>query len=158
MEGRFGNPAIRFFVKSLRSYCSQSKNKESDKYSNNFFSERGSSADFGFRLDNPTEKFSALKRHLLSFQIRECETQFSSRVFYWNSLWARKTHSSYSCKKLFAWSPKTFARCPRKSENCLLPKIFFLEITLCILRMPFWQLCWELLGKSLKLSLPKSKN
>ena len=34
---------------------------------------------------------------------------------------------------------------------------FFLEIILRICRLPFWQLCWELLGKCLKLSLPKSK-
>ena len=35
-------------------------------------------------------------------------------------------------------------------------KFFFLEFMLCIRRMPFWQLCWELLGKGLKLYLPKS--
>ena len=33
-----GNPAINFFVKSPRSYCSQSsKNKEIDKYSKSHF-------------------------------------------------------------------------------------------------------------------------
>ena len=93
MEGRFGNPAIRFFVKSLRSYCSQSKNKEIDKFSNIFFSKIGSSAYFRFRLNNPAEKFCALNRHLLSLEIREYETQISNRNFYWNSLWARKMHS-----------------------------------------------------------------
>ena len=35
---------------------------------------------------------------------------------------------------------------------------FFLEFILWIRRKPFWQLCWELLGKSLKLSLPKWMN
>ena len=38
VEDSSGNPAIKFFVKSLRSYCSQSsKKKEIDKYSKSHF-------------------------------------------------------------------------------------------------------------------------
>ena len=38
VENSSGNPAIKFFVKKLRSYCSQSsKKKEIDKYSKSHF-------------------------------------------------------------------------------------------------------------------------
>ena len=63
VEGSFGNPAIDFFVKSLRSYCSQSK--KSDECSKKSFSKLLSPWDFGFRWDNPTERFSAKKPLLL---------------------------------------------------------------------------------------------
>ena len=33
VEGSFGNPAIRFFAKSPKHYCSQSENKKNDKLS-----------------------------------------------------------------------------------------------------------------------------
>ena len=47
---------------------------------------------------------------------------------------------------------------PRKSKNCILPKVFFLKFILWSRRMLFWQLCWEISGESLKLSHPNSKN
>ena len=83
---------------------------------------------------------------------------FQTEISPKNSLWASKMQNWQSCKKLFAWSPKSFARCPRKSENSIIPKIVLLKFILLIRRMPLWQLCWELLGKNLKLSLPKSIN
>ena len=51
-----------------------------------------------------------------------------------------------------------FCSVPRKSENCILPKVFFLEFIIWSRRLSFWQLCWEVSRESLKLSLPKSKN
>ena len=47
-----------------------------------FFSKIGSSGHFGFTLDNPTEKFCAINRHMLSFEIRECEAQIPNRKFH----------------------------------------------------------------------------
>ena len=81
VEGRFGNPTTKFFVKGLRSYCSQSKITENDKNSNKFFSKIGSSGHFGFRLDNPTGKCCAINRHLLSLENGECEAQISNKKF-----------------------------------------------------------------------------
>ena len=54
-------------------------------------------------------------------------------------------------------SDKFFSKSGKIGEFCTSKNIFFLEFILWIHRMPFWQLCWELLLKSSKLSIPKSK-
>ena len=53
---------------------------------------------------------------------------------------------------------KSFCAVSEKIKELYTSKIFFLEFILWIRRMLFWQLWWELLGKSLKLSLLKTIN
>ena len=80
VEGSFRNPVI-VFVRIWEFTAHSPKKREIDKYSNKFFSEVGWSGHFGYRLDNPTEKFCSINPHLLSLQILECEAHISNRNF-----------------------------------------------------------------------------
>ena len=61
-------------------------------------------------------------------------------------------------QKFFRIKSKKFFAVSEQIRELYTSKFFFLEFILWIRKMPLWQLCWELLGKSLKLSLPKSIN
>ena len=45
----------------------------------------------------------------------------------------------------------------REKQRTIYFQFFFLEFVLWIRRLPLWRLFWQFLGKSLKLSFPKSK-
>ena len=60
--------------------------------------------------------------------------------------------------KIFSHEVQKVFRGVRENQRTVYFQIFFLEFILWIRKKPFWQLCSELLGKTLKLSLPKSIN
>ena len=77
-----GNPAINFFVKSPRSYCSQSsKNKEIDKYSKSHFLKLDYLDILNSDGTTLAKSFWRKNSHLLSHEIRECEAQIPNRNF-----------------------------------------------------------------------------
>ena len=107
-RGKFRQTSHYFFVKSLKSYCSQSKNKEIDKYSNKFFSEIRSSGDFWIQIGQPYQKVLGNKL---------------APIIAWNSwMWSADFKQKSLPKPLFGWA-KCIIENPARNLSLTVQKV-----------------------------------
>ena len=138
---QFRQPSHYFFVKFLRSSCSQSKNNETDKYCNKFFFWKRMIWTLWIQIGQSYRKVFCKKPSLIiAWNPWMCSADFKQKFLpktpFGRVKWIIDNPAKNSRHKV----PKVL-RGVRENQRTVYFQLFFLEFILWIRRMPLWQLC-----------------